>query len=30
MKPIYLNKNEQPEINGKVVMVIRRMQGLAA
>jgi repressor LexA len=30
MKPIYLKKNEQPEINGKVVMVIRRMQGLAA
>jgi len=30
MKPIYLKKNEQPEINGKVVMVIRKMQGLAA
>ena len=29
MKPIILRKNEQPEINGKVVMVIRRM-GLAA
>jgi repressor LexA len=30
MKPIYLKKNEQPEINGKVVMVIRKMQALAA
>ena len=29
MKPIILRKNELPEINGKVVMVIRRM-GLAA
>lgn len=28
MKPIILKRNEQPEINGKVVMVIRRM-GLA-
>ena len=31
MKPIYLKKNEQPEINGKVVMVIRKMdRSLAA
>ena len=30
MRPIYLKKNEQPEINGKVVMVIRKMQALAA
>jgi repressor LexA len=25
MKPIFLKKSEQPEINGKVVMVIRKM-----
>jgi len=30
MKPIILKKSEQPEINGKVVMVIRKMQALAA
>jgi repressor LexA len=30
MKPIYVSKNKQLEINGKVVMVIRRMSTLAA
>jgi repressor LexA len=25
MKPIYLKKTEQPQISGKVVMVIRKM-----
>lgn len=30
MKPIYVSKSKQLEINGKVVMVIRRMNTLAA
>jgi len=31
MKPIFLKKNEQVDINGKVVMVIRKMdRSLAA
>ncbi|HEY6072457.1 MAG TPA: transcriptional repressor LexA [Anaerolineales bacterium] len=30
MKPIYVSRNKQLEINGKVVMVIRRMSTLAA
>ncbi len=30
MKPIYVNKNDPLEIKGKVVMVIRKMEGIAA